>query len=102
MGAARQRYMALWREADALFRRLDPCAFRDGVCAAGLEDGCCLCDHHPPGEPCPYISLGCKLHVCEVVKERYPDLVRSLEAIQHQAAALALPLEVFSTVDDCG
>ena len=96
----RRAYLRLWREAEAIFLQRDPCHFVGGVCAAGLEDGCCLCDRHRPGEPCPVRSLGCKLHVCQQVEQQHPGLGRQLQAIGRKARTLGFSREIFSTMDD--
>ena len=98
--AFRQAYLRLWQEAEAIFLQQDPCHFEGGVCAAGLEDGCCICDRHRPGQLCPVRSLGCKLHVCQQVEQRYPELVWQLGAIAQNARALGFSREIFSTMDE--
>lgn len=95
--ASRRAYLRLWREAEALFLRQDPCGFKGNICAAGLEDGCCLCDRHRPGQLCPVRSLGCKLHVCQQVERRHPELVRQLQQIGKKSRYLGFSREIFST-----
>lgn len=94
-----QHYQRLWQQAHELHQHHDPCAFGQHVCASGLEDGCCLCEHHRAGQPCHRRSLGCKLHVCQRVREQHPGLAAGLDQIAQQAARLGLLLEVFSTLE---
>ena len=100
--ACRQAYLRLWREADALFLQQDPCRFNHGVCASGLEDGCCLCHRHRPGRRCPVRSLGCKVHVCQRVEQDHPELAHQLRAIGRKARTLGFSRELFSTWDGDG
>lgn len=98
--ARRARYLALWAEAEALLAAADPCAFVGDHCAAGLPDGCCLCDEHLPGEPCSRQSLGCKVHLCAWARKRHPALARALARIQRVAEAEGFSTEIFSTFDE--
>ncbi len=100
--ASQQAYLRLWREAEALLLRQDPCRFAGGVCASGLDSGCCICHRHHPGRRCPVRSLGCKLHVCQRVEQEHPELARQLLAIGRKARALGFSSELFSTWDGDG
>ena len=95
----RRAYLRLWREAEALQQRHDPCRFASDVCAGGLEDGCCMCDRQRPGARCPVRSLGCKLHYCQQVEQQQPQLMRQLAAIRQKARGLGFHVEIFSTYD---
>ena len=81
-------------------RRVDPCRIRDGVCADGLPDGCCLCDEHRAGRPCRRKSLGCKLHFCQLVHRNHPEFIENIESIRARAERAGFDVEVFSTFDD--
>ncbi len=95
--ASRRAYLRLWREAEALFLRHDPCHFNGSVCAAGLVDGCCMCDRLRPRQGCPVRSLGCKLHVCQQVEQDHPEMARQLRSIGKKARHFGFSLEIFST-----
>ena len=96
-------YDRFYEEADALFRKYNPCQFEGNQCARNRKDlasghfragseveknGCCgttSCKHLTP-EGCNAKSLGCKLHTCtELTRREHRGFHTKLVVLRYQA-----------------
>lgn len=92
LGELSAEYDHICEEADELFKKYDPCQFKDGKCTKDWSDGCCGgCSHLGPNG-CATKSLGCKLFTCGGVmwREKYGNLLSELVGLK-MAAREILP-----------
>lgn len=84
-GKLSKEYDRIYEEADALFKRYDPCQFKDGKCKSEVfPDGCCEGCVYLGSNGCTIQSLGCKLFMCgSVIKHK--ELYSGIRALTIEA-----------------
>jgi len=98
-----QMYDVIYKEADALIKKANPCKFKDGKCAEARRTGkpvyfgaphCCgACRYHGKNG-CRVKSLGCKLWTCSRFRLDYPELCIKLDELQKLAYTLDIYLYI--------
>lgn len=73
----------LYKRADMLIRKHNPCEMKDGQCLRGKP--CCDKCNHLTGDGCVINCLMCKLFLCWRVNQRNPVLTRTFRRMQTKA-----------------
>jgi hypothetical protein len=76
-------YDYLYKRADKLIRKHNPCEMKDGKCLRGSP--CCDGCNHLTADGCVIDCLMCKLFLCWRVSQRKPVLVRTFRRMQTKA-----------------
>ncbi len=93
-------YDTIYSEADALFKKHNPCKFKNGCCAAArgehptVSNHCCMgCKHHNPKTGCTVKSLACKLWTCSRIRRDYPELDKAVRELNKLAWDARVPMD---------
>jgi hypothetical protein len=79
------KYNELYDRAEALLKEYDPCRFKNGVCANGLKNGCCIVTCKYKSEHgCTTRCLPCKLHLCGVIGCMSTEFENGLRDIRYE------------------
>lgn len=76
-------YDRLYKDADLILKKHNPCNIVNGRCAEGLP--CCHRCEFLTKKGCRVEALACKLHLCEDAKKKFPQCVKELGALRRQA-----------------
>ena len=79
----RKLYDRLYRHADKLIKKHNPCEIKDGKCIDGVP--CCNECPHLGERGCTVECLECKVFLCGTANEHFRQLYRILKRIQIQA-----------------
>ena len=74
-------YNRIYDEANRIFKKYNPCQFKDGMCASnrhnlkkgydGQINGCCYVCDNIGRNGCRAKALGCKLYTCRMIKDTH-------------------------------
>ncbi len=92
-------YDRFYEEADKLFKKYNPCKFKDGKCICNRnntypsKNGCCGMCRYLNSKGCTIKSLGCKLYICwrehgKILDERRALIKKVRRVIPHPFSPL--------------
>ncbi len=86
-------YSHIYNEADKLFKKHNPCQFKNGQCISNRtppqlhspQNGCCGGCKRLGSNGCKVKSLGCKLFACSNIKRRSKECFEKIMQLRIQA-----------------
>lgn len=84
-------YSRIYKEANEIFKKYNPCQFKDGECSSDrhwrtngyrVRNGCCGGCRHIGPNGCKVKSLGCKLFTCEAITKKHKKFKTEIERLR--------------------